>query len=82
VRAGLEAKEKAIGDLKTYPLLTVKLLKESRNYYLECFEMTVVFEANWEVMLSHGKDAPITLGLMSTNHPPGRPVRKHSMARE
>lgn len=55
--------------LTAYPLITVQDLKASRDFYLTHFEMSVVFEASWVVMLSNATDGAICLGLMSADHP-------------
>jgi catechol 2,3-dioxygenase-like lactoylglutathione lyase family enzyme len=52
----------------TYPLFTVSLLTESRDFFVKHFGMQVLFEANWVVMLSLGEDR-ICLGLMTAEHP-------------
>lgn len=62
-----------MATLQTYPLLTVKRLKESRDFFLRYFGMSVVFEASWVVMLSSGDDGAIALGLMSQDHPSSPP---------
>ena len=59
--------------IATYPLITAKKLKESRDFYLRCFRMTVIFEASWVVMLSDRDDGTITLGLMSRDRPTNPP---------
>jgi catechol 2,3-dioxygenase-like lactoylglutathione lyase family enzyme len=52
-----------------YPLVTVKDLAGSRDFHVTHFGMSVVFEASWVVMLSHGTDGAISLGLMTADHP-------------
>ena len=52
-----------------YPLITVALLKASRDFFVERFGMTVLFEANWVAILSSKPDGSIALGLMSADHP-------------
>jgi uncharacterized glyoxalase superfamily protein PhnB len=59
--------------LTAYPLITVKHLAASRDFYLAHFAMAVVFEASWVVMLSDRSDGRICLGLMSTDHPSSPP---------
>ena len=59
--------------LATYPLITVKHLKESRDFFLKHFAMVVVFEASWVVMLADGSDGRICLGLMRNDHPSSPP---------
>lgn len=55
--------------LDTYPLVTVRQLQASRDFFVEHFGMKVVFEASWVAMLSSKADGSISLGLMSTDHP-------------
>jgi predicted enzyme related to lactoylglutathione lyase len=59
--------------IDTYPLFTVARLAESRDFFLQCFDMRVVFEASWVVMLSHRDDGSISLGLMASDHPSSPP---------
>jgi len=59
--------------LQAYPLFTVKHLKESRDFFQRCFYMLVAFEASWVVMLSNQDGGPISLGLMSHDHPSNPP---------
>jgi catechol 2,3-dioxygenase-like lactoylglutathione lyase family enzyme len=55
--------------LTAYPLITVKHLQGSRDFYLRHFAMVVIFEASWVVMLANGSAGRICLGLMSQDHP-------------
>lgn len=59
--------------IDTYPLFTVARLAESRDFFTRCFDMSVVFEASWVVMLSHRDDGSISLGLMASDHPSSPP---------
>jgi predicted enzyme related to lactoylglutathione lyase len=59
--------------LATYPLITVKHLGQSRDFFQQHFAMVVVFEANWVVMLAAEGDGRICLGLMSEDHPSSPP---------
>ena len=56
-----------------YPLITVTALRESRDFFLRHFALTVVFEATWVVMLARGDTEAIVLGLMSPDHPSAPP---------
>lgn len=56
-----------MGD--TYPLITVKTLKDSRDFFVASFGMSVVFEASWVVMLARTEGGPVVLGLMTRDHP-------------
>ena len=53
----------------TYPLVTVRRLAESREFFVRHFGMAVLFEATWVVMLSANEDGTIALGLMTSDHP-------------
>ncbi|MFM9849895.1 MAG: VOC family protein [Hyphomicrobiaceae bacterium] len=59
--------------LTAYPLITVKDLSASRDFFVMHFDMGVVFEASWVVMLSSGADGTISLGLMMADHPSNPP---------
>ena len=62
-----------MNDLDTYPLVTVKALKESRDFFIQLFDMSLVFEASWVVMLTRKEGGPISLGLMTADHPSNPP---------
>lgn len=62
-----------MGDLDTYPLVTVKALEESRDFFIQFFDMSLVFEANWVVMLARKEGGPVALGLMTADHPSNPP---------
>jgi uncharacterized glyoxalase superfamily protein PhnB len=53
----------------TYPLFTVARLADSRAFFVDQFDMHVVFEATWVVMLAPAGAEGIRLGLMSSDHP-------------
>jgi uncharacterized glyoxalase superfamily protein PhnB len=55
--------------LTTYPLITVKDLASSRDFFTTHFGMGVVFQASWVVMLSSAANGTICLGLMTADHP-------------
>jgi catechol 2,3-dioxygenase-like lactoylglutathione lyase family enzyme len=58
-----------VSDLDTYPLVTVTALRDSRDFFVTFFGMSLVFEASWVVMLARKERGPIALGLMSADHP-------------
>ncbi len=60
-------------EISSYPLITVTKLADSRDFYVRCFGMAVIFEATWVVMLSGRDDGGITLGLMTRDHPSNPP---------
>jgi uncharacterized glyoxalase superfamily protein PhnB len=53
----------------SYPLITVTKLRESRDFFVRFFGMSIVFEASWVVMLAHEDGGPIAVGLMTADHP-------------
>lgn len=55
--------------LATYPLITVKDLTASRDFFVTHFDMGVVFQASWVAMLSSAANGAICLGLMTADHP-------------
>ena len=62
-----------MSNLDIYPLITVKRLGESRDFFVKFFGMNLVFEANWVVMLARTEGGPIALGLMTADHPSNPP---------
>jgi len=58
-----------VSGLDTYPLITVKQLGDSRDFFVKYFDMSIVFEASWVAMLSRKEAGPIVLGLMTPDHP-------------
>ena len=42
----------------TYPLVTVRKLAESRDFFVRHFGMSVVFEASWVAMLARKEGGP------------------------
>lgn len=59
--------------LATYPLITVRNMRTSRDFFVKHFGFDVIFEANWVVMLGNSESGDVTLGLMATNHPTNPP---------
>jgi uncharacterized glyoxalase superfamily protein PhnB len=59
--------------LATYPLITVRNMQASRDFYVKHFGFDVIFEANWVVMLGDGESGDVTLGLMTPDHPTNPP---------
>lgn len=56
-----------------YPLVTVRSLTDSRDFFVKHFDMALVFAASWVVMLTNRDDGEIALGLMSRDHPSNPP---------
>ena len=57
----------------TYPLITVRDLAQSRDFFVGVLGMSVVFEASWVAMLGRQEGGPIALGLMTADHPSNPP---------
>jgi len=56
-----------------YPLITVRELRASRDFFVRHFGLAAVFEASWVVMLGDAVSGDIRLGLMSPDHPSNPP---------
>lgn len=54
--------------MTVYPLITVKQLAASRDFFVAHFGLSVVFEATWVVMLGDASGT-VSLGLMTKDHP-------------
>jgi len=59
--------------LSAYPLITTKNLRATRDFYVSHFDLEVIFEANWVVMLGTRASGEISLGFMSSDHPTSPP---------
>jgi catechol 2,3-dioxygenase-like lactoylglutathione lyase family enzyme len=59
--------------MDSYPLITVKNMRASRDFYVKHFGMEIIFEANWVVMLGDAESGRIALGLMTPDHPTNPP---------
>jgi catechol 2,3-dioxygenase-like lactoylglutathione lyase family enzyme len=57
----------------TYPLITVRDLAQSRDFFVGVLGMSVVFEASWVAMLGRQEGGPIVLGLLTADHPSNPP---------
>ncbi len=53
----------------TYPLFPVTDVRDSRDFFVRCFGMSVVLAASWVVVLGHRDDELIAVGLMSSDRP-------------
>jgi catechol 2,3-dioxygenase-like lactoylglutathione lyase family enzyme len=56
-----------------YPLITVKDMRASRDFYVKHFGLGVIFEASWVTMLGDAENGKIALGLMTPDHPTNPP---------
>jgi uncharacterized glyoxalase superfamily protein PhnB len=52
----------------TYPIVVTDKLHECRDFYARWFELKVIFEASWIVVLSSDGEAP-TVAFMHPEHP-------------
>jgi catechol 2,3-dioxygenase-like lactoylglutathione lyase family enzyme len=52
----------------TYPIVVTDKLHECRDFYVRWFELQVIFESTWIVVLSSDGEAP-TLSFMHPSHP-------------
>ncbi len=59
--------------LDSYPLLTVKDIQASRDFYAKHFGLDVIFDSSWVVMLGDGAAGKIALGFMTPDHPTNPP---------
>ena len=57
----------AIKPTSFFPVLTTAKLTECRNFYMQYFGFTVVFEADWYIHLA--SETGIQLGFLQPNHP-------------
>lgn len=59
--------------LDCYPLITVKNMRASRDFYVNHFGLHVIFEADWVTMLGDAESGKIAIGLMTPDHPTNPP---------
>jgi catechol 2,3-dioxygenase-like lactoylglutathione lyase family enzyme len=59
--------------MDSYPLITVKDMTASRDFYVKHFGLQVIFEASWVTMLGDAESGKIALGLMTPDHPTNPP---------
>jgi uncharacterized glyoxalase superfamily protein PhnB len=59
--------------MDSYPLITVKNMRASRDFYVKHFGLGVIFEADWVTMLGNARSGRIALGLMTPDHPTNPP---------
>ena len=59
--------------MDSYPLITVKDMRASRDFYVKHFSLGVIFEADWVTMLGDLDSGKIVLGLMTPDHPTNPP---------
>jgi catechol 2,3-dioxygenase-like lactoylglutathione lyase family enzyme len=52
----------------TYPIVVTDKLHECRDFYVRWFDLQVIFESTWIVVLSSDSEAP-TLAFMHPSHP-------------
>ena len=56
-----------------YPIVVTARLTECRDFYRRWFEVEVVFEASWFVLLSAGEGGKVSLAFMHPDHPSAPP---------
>lgn len=59
--------------MSAYPLITVKSMQASRDFFVKHFGLGVIFEASWVAMLGNSETGDITLGFMTPDHPTNPP---------
>lgn len=59
--------------MDSYPLLTVRDMRASRDFYVKHFGLGVVFESDWVTMLGNSRSGRIAIGLMTPDHPTNPP---------
>ena len=56
-----------------YSIFITKKLKESKAFYTKWFDMNIVFESTWFILLATEGDKPFQLALMDEKHPSSPP---------
>ena len=56
-----------------YPIIVTEHLGACRDFYRGWFELEVVFEASWFILLSGGGDRRMSLAFMHPSHPSAPP---------
>ena len=59
--------------LDSYPLITVKDMRASRDFYVKHFGLDVIFEADWVTMPGATESGKIAIGFMTPDHPTNPP---------
>ena len=59
--------------MDSYPLITVRDMTASRDFFVKHFGFGVIFEADWVAMLGDPASGKIALGLMTPDHPTNPP---------
>jgi uncharacterized glyoxalase superfamily protein PhnB len=59
--------------MDSYPLLTVRDMCASRDFYVKHFGVGVIFEADWVTMLGDPETGKIAIGFMTPDHPTNPP---------
>lgn len=59
--------------MDSYPLLTVRDMRASRDFYVKHFGLGVIFEADWVTMLGDTESGKIAIGFMTPDHPTNPP---------
>ncbi len=59
--------------MDSYPLVTVKDMRASRDFFVKYFGVGVIFEADWVTMLGDTESGKIAIGFMTPDHPTNPP---------
>ena len=59
--------------MDSYPLITVKDMRASRDFHVKHFGLDVIFEADWVTMLGDTESGKIAIGFMTPDHPTNPP---------
>jgi len=59
--------------MDSYPLITVRDMRASRDFYVKHFGLGVIFESSWVTMLGNARSGRIAIGLMTPDHPTNPP---------
>ena len=56
-----------------YSIFITKKLKESKAFYMKWFDMNIVFESTWFILLATTGDKPFYVAFMDEKHPSSPP---------
>lgn len=59
--------------MDSYPLITAKDMRASRDFYVKHFGLGVIFESDWVTMLGDTGTGKIAIGFMTPDHPTNPP---------
>ena len=67
--AGQRRKDATMTIQSFYPVICTDRIAESKAFYLERFDFTVTFEADWYVSLRSSRHPSVELALLDYHHP-------------